>query len=45
MANTTYIVYNAAGGYLEVWVENVEVARIKSNGDVDLNSTKNPNAF
>ena len=45
MANKCYIVYNAVADYLEVWVNDVEVARIKPNGDIDLNGVKNQNAF
>ena len=40
-----YFRYNFANNYIELWVDGVEVARFKANGDIDLHGTLGQNAF
>lgn len=37
--------YDAANHWLSLWINGMEMARFKSNGDIDLHGTKVPNAF
>jgi len=42
---STYAVYDSTNEYLKIVVRNVEVMRVKPNGDVDVNGSVNQNAF
>lgn len=37
--------YDSQNHWLSLWINGVEQARFKSNGDIDLHGVKVPNAF
>jgi hypothetical protein len=45
MPSETGIRYDADNNWISILVEGVEVMRIKSNGDIDVNTTYSENAF
>lgn len=42
---TVYLTYNSTQGWIAMFVQNQEVARFKSDGQLDLHSGVNANAF